>query len=95
MNPTFCLMINLVIYLKETLSRDPNQVHMFTNATADNAPKNLIPTYCKRLEKVIGKHQEFKALETEDDEEGVGTHSYCIASAPLITQGTVVVHRTR
>jgi Transcriptional activator of glycolytic enzymes len=77
MDPMFCLLLNLAIYLEETLARNPNQLYLFTDATSDRAPKNLIQTYRKRLEKVVWKHQDFKSLATEeDDKEGVGTHSY-------------------
>jgi hypothetical protein len=76
MDPVYCLLLNFAIYLEETLSRNPNQVYLFTDATSDKAPKNLIQTYRKRLEKVVWNHEEFKALATDDDEEGVGTHSY-------------------
>ena len=77
MDPLFCLLLNLAVYLEEMLCRDPNQLYLFTDSVSDNAPKNLIQTYRKRLEKVVWKNAEFKALEVEDDEgEGVGTHSY-------------------
>jgi Transcriptional activator of glycolytic enzymes len=76
MDPMFCLLLNFAIYLEEMLFRNPDQVYLFTDATSDNAPKNLIQTYRKRLEKVVWNHEEFKALATEDDTEGVGTHSY-------------------
>jgi hypothetical protein len=76
MDPLFCVLLHLAIYLEETLSRNPNQVYLFTDSTADKAPKNLIQTYRKRLEKVVFKNPEFTALATDDDEEGVGTHSY-------------------
>jgi Transcriptional activator of glycolytic enzymes len=70
------LLLNFAIYLEETLSRNPDQLYLFTDSTADNGPKNLIQTYRKRLEKTVWKHEEFIALANEDDEEGVGTHSY-------------------
>jgi hypothetical protein len=76
MDPLFCLLLNFAVYLEETLSRNPQQVYLFTDSTTANGPVNLIQTYRKRLEKVIWKNREFAALATEDDEEGVGTHSY-------------------
>lgn len=76
MDPLYCLILNFAIYLEETLARNPNQEYLFTDATTERAPKNLIQTYRKRLEKVVWKHEEFKSLATEDDKEGVGTHSY-------------------
>ena len=76
MDPLFCLLLNFAIYLEETLSRNPDQLYLFTDSTSDNAPKNLIQLYRKQLEKVVWKHQEFKALEEENNTEGVGTHSY-------------------
>ena len=76
MDPQFCLLLNFGVYLEDMLSRNPDQLYLFTDSTTDKAPKNLIQTYRKRLEKVVWKHREFIALETEDDEEGVGTHSY-------------------
>ena len=76
MDPLFCLLLNFGVYLEETLARNPNQLYLFTDSTTDNAPKNLIQTYRKRLEKLIWKDQQFKDLATEDDTEGVGTHSY-------------------
>ena len=76
MDPLYCLILNFAIYLEETLARNPNQEYLFTDATTERAPKNLIQTYRKRLEKVVWKHKEFKSLATKDDKEGVGTHSY-------------------
>jgi hypothetical protein len=75
-DPMFCLFINFAIYLEEMLRHNPEQLYLFTESTAANTPKNLIQTYRKRLEKVIWGHRDFKALETDDDEEGVGMHSY-------------------
>jgi hypothetical protein len=76
MDPLFCILLHLAIYLEETLSCNPNQEYLFTDSTAEKAPKNLIQTYRKRLEKIVFKNPEFIALATDDDEEGVGTHLY-------------------
>ena len=76
MDPLFCIHLNLGLYLEETLSRNPDQVYLFTDATGNNAAVNLKQTYRKRLERVVWSQDEFTALATEEDEEGVGTHSY-------------------
>ena len=76
MDPFFCLLMNLGIYAEEMLGRHPNAVYLFTDATSDKAPGNLKQTYRNRLEKIVWRNQEFIALATEDDSEGVGTHSY-------------------
>jgi hypothetical protein len=76
MDALFCVLLHLAIYLEETLGRNPDQLYMFTDGVTNKAATNLIQTYHKRLEKVIWKNPEFAALATEDDEEGVGTHSY-------------------
>ena len=76
MDPVICLQLNLGIYLEEMLSHFPNSQYLFTDSTSDNAVKNLISNYRNRLEKVVWKNAAFKALASEDDDEGVGTHSY-------------------
>jgi hypothetical protein len=76
MDPLFCVLLHLGIYLEEFLSRSPNSTYLFTDSDTDNAPKNLKQTIRNRLERVVWKKQEFIDLQTEDDEDGIGTHSY-------------------
>ena len=76
MDPMFCLLLNFGVYMEEMLSRNPEQEYLFTDSTLKNAASNLKQTYRKRLEAVVWKNAEFQALKSEDDEEGVGTHSY-------------------
>jgi hypothetical protein len=75
MDPLFCVLLQLGIYLEEYLSHFPNAEYLFTEATGDNAAKNIKQTYRNRLERVVWKTNEFKSLAQDDDEEGVGTHS--------------------
>jgi hypothetical protein len=62
--------------MEEYLGKYPTADYLFTDATTEKAPTNLKQTYRNRLEKVVWKHQEFNELATNDDTEGVGTHSY-------------------
>lgn len=70
------MLINFKVHFEDTLERFPDAVHSFAGAASERAPKNLIQTHRNRLEKVVWKHPEFVALETGDDDEGVGTHSH-------------------
>jgi hypothetical protein len=76
MDPMFCLLLNFAVYLEDMLGHYPNCTYLFTDNNDEKAPKNLITTYRNTLERIVWKNEQFKALETEDDEEGVGTHSY-------------------
>ena len=75
-DPMFCLLLNFGVYLEVMLGLYPDCTYLFTDSTTNNAVKNLTATYRNRLEAVVWKHAEFKAMETKDDEEGIGTHSY-------------------
>jgi hypothetical protein len=70
------VLLQLGLYLEEYLANNPTVNYLFTEADNANAPKNLKQTYQNRLERVVWKNQEFIQLATEDDTEGVGTHSY-------------------
>lgn len=63
MDPVFCVILNLAIHLEECLSINPDAVHLFVEVTGENCIKNLIATCQNRLEAVVWKHPEFKALE--------------------------------
>jgi hypothetical protein len=76
MDPLFCVLLQLGLYLEEYLSHFPNADYLFTDTTGDNAAMNTKQTYRNHLERVVWNYNEFKALAQEDDEEGVGTHSY-------------------
>ena len=77
MDPIFCVLLNLGNYLEEYLCLTPQAQYLFTDATGEKAPKNLIAQYRNRLERVVWKNQEFQDLETEEDDgQGIGTHSY-------------------
>lgn len=76
MDPRFCILLNLANYLEEYLRLFPDAKYLFTDKDTETAPKNLIAQYRGRLEKVVWKNQDFMALAAEDDEQGVGTHSY-------------------
>lgn len=71
----FCLHLNFGIHLEEHLRRHPDSSCLFTDAATAKVPKNLIAQCRNRMEKAVWKNQDFKALETEDDKEGTGTHS--------------------
>jgi len=77
-DPEFCLHLHLAAYLELYVGRYPDMHYLFTDAppTDKNAVKNLISQYRNRLKAVVWENQEFIALEDEDDEDGVGTHSY-------------------
>jgi Transcriptional activator of glycolytic enzymes len=76
MDPLFCVLLHLGIYLEEYLGHHPNATYLFTEAEGERAPLNLKQTYRNRLERVVWKNQEFILLATDEEEEGVGTHSY-------------------
>lgn len=75
-DPSFCVLINFAVHLKEHLGIFPSASHLFTDSTSESAVKNLIATHRKRLEKLTWKNKAFVQLATEDNEEGVGTHSH-------------------
>ena len=76
LDPDFCCLLNFAIYLEEFLRYHPNAKYLFTENETENAPKNLISQYRGRLERVVWNDPEFIALEEEDDDDGIGTHSY-------------------
>jgi hypothetical protein len=57
MDPLFCVLLHLGIYLEDFLALSPNSTYLFTDSTTDNAPKNLKQTIRNRLEKVVWKSQ--------------------------------------
>ncbi|KAI2506250.1 hypothetical protein MHU86_8185 [Fragilaria crotonensis] len=77
MDTRTCVVYNLAIYLEEFLSQHPRAILLFTEqAPGPNAVKNLICRYRSRIQKEVWLHEDFKRLADEDDEDGVGTHSY-------------------
>ena len=77
MDTRTCVVYHLAIYLEEFLNQHPRAVLLFTEQTpGPNAVKNLISRYRSRIQKEVWMHEEFKQLADEDDEDGVGTHSY-------------------
>lgn len=76
MDPKFCILLTLGLYLEEYLRQHPNARYLFTERDGRNAVKNLRSTFRQRLEKVVWVDEEFDALVDVDDEEGIGTHSY-------------------
>jgi hypothetical protein len=75
MDPLYCVLLQLRLYLEEYLGFFPNAKYLFTDSEGKNAAKNIKQTYRNRLERVVWKSGAFKALQQEDDEGGVGTHS--------------------
>ena len=53
LDPDFCVILNLAIYLEEFLRIFPNAEYLFTENVGEKAPKNLIQQYRSRLEKVV------------------------------------------
>jgi Transcriptional activator of glycolytic enzymes len=77
MDTRTCVIYHLAIYLEEFLSQYPQAVLLFTEqAPGPNVVKNLISRYRSRLQKDVWVHEDFKRLADEDDDEGIGTHSY-------------------
>lgn len=92
-DPEFCLFIDFGIHLEDMLGLCPDAKCLFTDATGERAPKNLIQTCRNRLEKIVWPHEQFKALAADDDDEGVGTHSHRKFLATV--QEAVERHRMR
>jgi hypothetical protein len=77
MDTQTCVIYHLAIYLEEFLGRYPDAVLLFTEQEANaKSVKNLIARYRNRIRIEVWSHESFKRLADEDDEEGVGTHSY-------------------
>jgi hypothetical protein len=75
MDPIFCILANLGLYLESYLCNYPQSRYLFIAHEANTGPKNLIQTYRTRLENVVIKNPAFQALSPADSG-GVGTHSY-------------------
>ena len=75
MDPTFCIVANLGLYLESYLGNFPQSTYLFTENNASTAPTNLIQAYRSKLESAVFKNPQFLAL-SHADLRGVGTHSY-------------------
>jgi hypothetical protein len=89
-DPTYCIFIALVLYFEYYLNYFPNAEYLFTEKIPqgnndaereedrDRIINNTIQRYRNRLDKVVWKHPEFKALlaSSADNNKGIGTHSY-------------------
>ena len=77
MDTKTCVIFNLAIYLEEFLSQHPGAVLLFTEQPpGPKTTKNLINRYRGRIKMEVWSHEDFKRLADEDDEDGIGTHSY-------------------
>jgi hypothetical protein len=76
MEPLYCVMINLGVYLEMYLELFPQAKYLYTDNDDGNAPANLIAQYRGRIEVVVWDSNEFEAVVDDEDEEGIGTHSY-------------------
>ena len=65
MDPDFCILLNVGVYLEDMLGRFPNCTYLFTDSTTAQAPKNLIQTFWNRLERTVWNDADFKALQDE------------------------------
>lgn len=75
MDPVFCILANLGLYLESYLCNFPNSTYLFISHGTNTGPKNLIQTYRLKLEKVVLQSAAFQAR-SSGDSRGVGTHSY-------------------
>lgn len=75
MDPLFCILANLGLYLESYLGSFPQSRYLFTPNDASTAPVNLIQAYRSKLESAVFKNSQFTAL-SHTDLRGVGTHSY-------------------
>lgn len=75
MDPIYCILANMGLYLESFLCTYPQSRYLFISHDANSGPKNLIQTYRSRLDTVVLKTPEFKALSPAASR-GVGTHSY-------------------
>ena len=77
MDTKTCVIFNLAIYLEDFLSQHPGAVLLFTEQPpGPKTTKNLINRYRGRIKMEVWSHEDFKRLADEDDEDGIGTHSY-------------------
>lgn len=76
MDPMFCILSNLGLYLESYLGNYPNSTYLFIHHGAQTGPKNLIQTYRSKLETVVLQNPAFIACSPGANRRGVGTHSY-------------------
>ena len=75
MDPTFCILATLGVYLESFLCNYPQSRYLFISHETNTGPKNLIQAYRSKLDTVVFKNPAFSALSLNDSR-GVGTHSY-------------------
>lgn len=76
MDPVFCILANLGLYLESYWCNFPNITYLFiSHGTSNTGPKNLIQTYRLKLEKVVLQSAAFQAC-SSGDSHGVGTAAY-------------------
>ena len=69
MDPTFCQHLHLATYMEIFLQLHPNAKYLFTEADGNNAVKNIIAQYRRRLARVVWAHDDFKDIADEDDQD--------------------------
>ena len=57
--PSWCMIIQLALYLESFLAAHPNAKYLFAENTGENACNNLKATWSSRLRKVVWSKPEF------------------------------------
>ena len=76
MDPVHCTQLNLAVYLEEHLRRHPGAKHLFTGDMDDKAPARLKQNHRNNVTKHVLKNEQFMDLAYEDEEQGIGMHSW-------------------
>ena len=76
MDPVYCTQMNLAIYLDSHLERTPNAKYLFTEDMDDGAPKRLKQNVRNNLNRHVLKNEQFMDLFDEDEDQGIGLHSW-------------------
>ena len=75
MDPVFCILANLGLYLESYWCNFPNSTYLLISHGTNTGPKNLIQTYRLKLEKVVLQSAAFQAC-SSGDSHGIGTATY-------------------
>ena len=97
MNPTFCVLLDLAIYLELKFSRDGSlhSKYLFTDDVDDEAPKRSLAAYSRAVKKQVFENASFVLL-SRLTAGGLGIHSI-MQSGRLLPRGLKCLegHKTR
>ena len=75
-DPSWCVLIHMVVYLESFLEEHPIAKYSFTDSMIETGPNNIKATWSDKLRKIVWADPEFRgALPKLDDVGGIGTHS--------------------